>query len=196
MTFLKARYWNVITSKPKRKGQFCLVSSQKHFFSPSSIVLKIGKTFVAVLWFSPVDFCMHLSSGLFADSSLEVLQRELAWECDYKREAECAKKFRCVYVAHCSHQDLRIRRCWICCIWLLMFLCDFCDLYVCLVSRSLLEGDEYFEVPEVIDELSGKRVLAMDLVQGVPLDCCVDLDQETRNQVQLDAVVPHYVALF
>lgn len=45
----------------------------------------------------------HLSSGLFADSSLEVLQRELAWECDYKREAECAKKFRCVYVAHWSH---------------------------------------------------------------------------------------------
>lgn len=35
-------------------------------------------------------------TGLFADSSLEVLQRELAWECDYKREAECAKRFRCV----------------------------------------------------------------------------------------------------
>uniref|UniRef100_A0A8C1TSL5 Coenzyme Q8B n=1 Tax=Cyprinus carpio TaxID=7962 RepID=A0A8C1TSL5_CYPCA len=30
-----------------------------------------------------------LPDGLFADSSLEVLQRELAWECDYKREAEC-----------------------------------------------------------------------------------------------------------
>lgn len=39
---------------------------------------------------------MYLSTGLFADSSLEVLQRELAWECDYKREAECAKRFRCV----------------------------------------------------------------------------------------------------
>lgn len=50
--------------------------------------------------------------------------------------------------------------------------------------RSLLEGDEFFEVPEVIDELSGKRVLAMELVQGVPLDRCVELDQETRNQVK------------
>lgn len=39
-----------------------------------------------------------LSAGLFADSSLEVLQRELAWECDYKREAECAKKFRYFYL--------------------------------------------------------------------------------------------------
>uniref|UniRef100_UPI0037E8D6D0 atypical kinase COQ8B, mitochondrial n=1 Tax=Semicossyphus pulcher TaxID=241346 RepID=UPI0037E8D6D0 len=83
-----------------------------------------------------------LPEGLFADSSLEVLQRELAWECDYKREAESAKKF-----------------------------------------KSLLEGNEYFQVPEVIDELSGRRVLAMDLVQGVPLDRCVDLDQETRNQI-------------
>ncbi|XP_048837003.1 atypical kinase COQ8B, mitochondrial [Brienomyrus brachyistius] len=35
-----------------------------------------------------------LPEGLFADSSLEVLQRELAWECDYKREAKCAKRFR------------------------------------------------------------------------------------------------------
>lgn len=52
-----------------------------------------------------------------------------------------------------------------------------------IVSRSLLEGDEYFEVPGVIDELSGRRVLAMELVHGVPLDRCVDLDQETRNQV-------------
>ncbi|XP_068441537.1 atypical kinase COQ8B, mitochondrial isoform X2 [Clinocottus analis] len=83
-----------------------------------------------------------LPEGLFADSSLEVLQRELAWECDYKREAECAKKF-----------------------------------------RSMLEGNDYFQVPKVIDELSGSRVLAMDLIQGVPLDRCVDLDQDTRNRI-------------
>ncbi|XP_070827161.1 atypical kinase COQ8B, mitochondrial isoform X2 [Chaetodon trifascialis] len=91
---------------------------------------------------SVLKMSVVLPEGLFADSSLEVLQRELAWECDYKREAECAKKF-----------------------------------------RSLLEGNEFFHVPEVIDELSGRRVLAMELVQGVPLDRCVDLDQETRNQI-------------
>ncbi|XP_037534001.1 atypical kinase COQ8B, mitochondrial [Nematolebias whitei] len=91
---------------------------------------------------SVLKMSVALPEGLFADSSLEVLQRELAWECDYRREAECAKKF-----------------------------------------RSLLEGDEFFEVPEVIDELSGQRVLAMELVQGVPLDRCVDLDQKTRNQI-------------
>lgn len=91
---------------------------------------------------SVLKLSVILPEGLFADSSLDVLQRELAWECDYKREAECAKKF-----------------------------------------RSLLEGDEFFHVPEVIDELSGRRVLAMELVQGVPLDRCVDLDQETRNRI-------------
>ncbi|XP_029302748.1 atypical kinase COQ8B, mitochondrial [Cottoperca gobio] len=91
---------------------------------------------------SVLKMSVLLPGGLFADNSLEVLQRELAWECDYKREAECAKKF-----------------------------------------RSMLEGNEYFQIPKVIDELSGRRVLAMELVQGVPLDRCVDLDQETRNQI-------------
>lgn len=52
-----------------------------------------------------------------------------------------------------------------------------------------MEGDEFFQVPEVIDELSAKRVLAMELVQGVPLDSCVDLDQETRNQVRVSSEV-------
>ncbi|XP_067364310.1 atypical kinase COQ8B, mitochondrial isoform X3 [Channa argus] len=91
---------------------------------------------------SVLKMSVVLPEGLFAESSLEVLQRELAWECDYNREAECAKKF-----------------------------------------RFLLEGEEFFQVPNVIDELSGMRVLAMELVHGVPLDHCVDLPQETRNQI-------------
>lgn len=56
-----------------------------------------------------------------------------------------------------------------------------------MAFRSLLEGNNFFEVPEVIDELSSHRVLAMELVQGVPLDRCVDLDQETRNTVRVDS---------
>ncbi|XP_035239669.1 atypical kinase COQ8B, mitochondrial [Anguilla anguilla] len=91
---------------------------------------------------SVLKMSVALPEGLFADSSLEVLQRELAWECDYKREAECAKRF-----------------------------------------RALLEGDPFFEVPEVVDDLTSTRVLTMELVSGVPLDGCVELDQETRNQI-------------
>lgn len=37
-------------------------------------------------------FLFHL--GLFPEHLIEVLRRELALECDYKREASCAKKFR------------------------------------------------------------------------------------------------------
>ncbi|XP_047645759.1 atypical kinase COQ8B, mitochondrial isoform X3 [Phacochoerus africanus] len=35
-----------------------------------------------------------LPEGLFAEQSLQALQRELAWECDYHREAACAQNFR------------------------------------------------------------------------------------------------------
>ncbi|XP_026120147.1 atypical kinase COQ8B, mitochondrial [Carassius auratus] len=91
---------------------------------------------------SVLKMSVVLPDGLFADSSLEVLQRELAWECDYKREAECAKRF-----------------------------------------RNLLQSDPVFVVPEVFDELSSRRVITMELVHGVPLDRCVDLNQETRNEI-------------
>ncbi|XP_055002301.1 atypical kinase COQ8B, mitochondrial isoform X2 [Sorex araneus] len=35
-----------------------------------------------------------LPEGLFAEQSLQALQQELAWECDYQREAACAGNFR------------------------------------------------------------------------------------------------------
>ncbi|XP_053908818.1 atypical kinase COQ8B, mitochondrial isoform X5 [Cuculus canorus] len=35
-----------------------------------------------------------LPEGLFAEQALEVLQTELEWECDYRREAECTRAFR------------------------------------------------------------------------------------------------------
>ncbi|XP_058270379.1 atypical kinase COQ8B, mitochondrial [Hemibagrus wyckioides] len=91
---------------------------------------------------SVLKMSVPLPEGLFADSSLEVLHRELAWECDYKREATCAKHF-----------------------------------------KALMEGDPIFKVPEVIDELTTSRVITMELINGVPLDSCVDLDQETRNKI-------------
>ncbi|GLD70211.1 aarF domain-containing protein kinase 4-like isoform X1 [Lates japonicus] len=81
---------------------------------------------------SVLKMSVVLPEGLFADSSLEVLQRELAWECDYKREAECAKKF-----------------------------------------RSLLEGDEFFQVPEVIVRLSGRRFTALGLICFNILQLCL-----------------------
>ncbi|XP_051845158.1 atypical kinase COQ8B, mitochondrial [Antechinus flavipes] len=83
-----------------------------------------------------------LPEGLFAEQSLQALQRELAWECDYRREAACARTF-----------------------------------------RQLLEGDPFFRVPAVIEELSTGRVLAMELASGVPLDQCQGLSQDVRNRI-------------
>ncbi|KAL2095890.1 hypothetical protein ACEWY4_008038 [Coilia grayii] len=51
------------------------------------------------------------------------------------------------------------------------------------LCRALLADDPFFRVPEVVDDLTATRVLAMELVNGVPLDRCVDLDQETRNKI-------------
>uniref|UniRef100_T1IMM0 Kinesin motor domain-containing protein n=1 Tax=Strigamia maritima TaxID=126957 RepID=T1IMM0_STRMM len=47
--------------------------------------------------------------------------------------------------------------------------------------RSLLEDNPEFNVPKVIDELSTKQIFTSELVLGLPLDKCVELDQETRN---------------
>ncbi|XP_067317801.1 atypical kinase COQ8B, mitochondrial-like [Anolis sagrei] len=91
---------------------------------------------------SVLKMSVALPEGLFADNTLQVLQKELEWECDYEREADCARRF-----------------------------------------RQLLEGDPFFEVPKVINELSTRRVLSMELIDGVPLDQCQALDQEVRNEI-------------
>nr|XP_033813037.1 atypical kinase COQ8B, mitochondrial isoform X2 [Geotrypetes seraphini] len=83
-----------------------------------------------------------LPEGLFPDNSIQVLRRELEWECNYTREAECAQKF-----------------------------------------RQLLPDDPFFYVPKVIDDLTTKRVLTMELVSGVPLDHCASLSQDIRNEI-------------
>ncbi|XP_025103463.1 atypical kinase COQ8B, mitochondrial-like [Pomacea canaliculata] len=83
-----------------------------------------------------------LPEGLYVDSVIKVAKRELAWEVDYVREAECGIRF-----------------------------------------RELLKGDEMLYVPEVIPELSRRHVLTTEFVEGVPLDKCVDFDQETRNKI-------------
>ncbi|MEQ2268227.1 Atypical kinase coq8a, mitochondrial, partial [Xenotaenia resolanae] len=87
-----------------------------------------------------------LPEGLFPEHLIEVMSRELAWECDYIREANCARKF-----------------------------------------QQLLKDHPFFCVPDVIDELSGERVLTTTLVSGFPLDKATDLSQELRNEVCLKA---------
>ncbi|KAG8225372.1 hypothetical protein J437_LFUL005387 [Ladona fulva] len=82
--------------------------------------------------------------GFFIDNVVKVAKRELAWEVDYVREAECAKKF-----------------------------------------KDLLRPYPEYLVPSVIDELSTKQVYTTELVNGIPIDKCAELDQATRDHVCL-----------
>ena len=69
-----------------------------------------------------------LPKGLFLEKTIEVARTELAWECDYIREAECIKRF-----------------------------------------RELLAPYPEYVVPKVISEVSGKNVLTMERMWGVPI---------------------------
>ncbi|XP_061599861.1 atypical kinase COQ8A, mitochondrial isoform X1 [Cololabis saira] len=53
----------------------------------------------------------------------------------------------------------------------------------CRKFQQLLRGDSFFLVPDVIDQLSNRRVLTTTLVSGFPLDRAVDLPQELRNEI-------------
>ena len=53
-----------------------------------------------------------------------------------------------------------------------------------IIHRDLLADDPGFLVPTVIAELSSKRVLTTQLIEGLPLDQCVDLPQPVKNDVR------------
>lgn len=78
--------------------------------------------------------------GMFLENLMAVAKRELAWEVDYLREAECTKKFKVV-----------------------------------------LENYNEFYVPNVIDNLTTKQVFTTELLDGVPLEQCFDMEYEHRE---------------
>ena len=70
------------------------------------------------------------------------------------------------------------------CYCCLAFVC-WCGYHLSPVSRELLASEDRISVPRVIPELTTLRVLTTELVEGVPLDECCSLPQETRNIVCL-----------
>ncbi|KAL2740638.1 hypothetical protein V1478_000779 [Vespula squamosa] len=80
--------------------------------------------------------------GMFIDNLVEVAQRELAWEVDYQREAECTKKY-----------------------------------------KELMTPYNDYYIPKVIDELSTNQVFTTELVDGIPVDKCAEMDLETREYI-------------
>lgn len=49
--------------------------------------------------------------------------------------------------------------------------------------QELLKDHPFFNVPDVIDELSNRHVLTTTLVHGFPLDRATDLPEELRNEI-------------
>jgi len=114
-----------------------------------TVALKIQYPGVAESIDSDVDallsilaFSKILPEGLFLEEAATVARKELSWEVDYYREAECAMKF-----------------------------------------KELLKDEEEYFIAQYFPEVSSKKVLATELIQGVPLDAVAEMDQETRNKV-------------
>lgn len=80
--------------------------------------------------------------GMFIDNLMDVAKRELAWEVDYIREAECTRKY-----------------------------------------KKFMEPYPEYLVPAVIDELSTKQIFTTEMVDGIPVDKCVDMDMETKEYI-------------
>ncbi|ODM99712.1 AarF domain-containing protein kinase 4 [Orchesella cincta] len=49
--------------------------------------------------------------------------------------------------------------------------------------RTLLENNPDYYVPEVVDELSTKQIYTTELIEGLSVDRCEHLDQDTRNRI-------------
>lgn len=50
--------------------------------------------------------------------------------------------------------------------------------------KEALSGDERFRVMDVVDELTTKRVLVMEMMEGVPVVRATQWNQSTRNEVR------------
>ncbi|CAG9763698.1 unnamed protein product [Ceutorhynchus assimilis] len=80
--------------------------------------------------------------GMFLDNLMVVAKRELAWEVDYLREAECTKKF-----------------------------------------RTILQDYQGYYVPHVVDDLTTKQVFTTELLDGLPVDQCFNMELEHRQNI-------------
>lgn len=80
--------------------------------------------------------------GMFIDNLVEVTKRELAWEVDYIREADCARKY-----------------------------------------RKLIQPYPDYYVPATIDELSTSQIFTTEMIDGIPVDKCVNMDMEIRERI-------------
>ncbi|KAG2386604.1 hypothetical protein C9374_002348 [Naegleria lovaniensis] len=96
--------------------------------------------------------------GAFLDKTMEQARKELSMECDYIREAKCQKKFKKLIQEDALAEKQRN--------------------YVTDVPMSC------FNVPDVVDEFTTRRVLCTELIKyGKTIDQIKDSPIEVRNKV-------------
>lgn len=84
-----------------------------------------------------------LPKGLYLEKTIANARTELAWECDYVREADAARRFQTL----------------------------------------LADEQDVFTVPKIIDAASGKQVLTMERMEGVPVTRVQNFTQEQRDWI-------------
>ena len=62
--------------------------------------------------------------------------------------------------------------------------------------RMLLQDEDDYFIPKHFPEASSKKVLATELIQGVPLDIVAEMDQETRNKVNILTDITSFSCFF
>nr|XP_012152580.1 PREDICTED: aarF domain-containing protein kinase 4 isoform X2 [Megachile rotundata] len=80
--------------------------------------------------------------GMFIDNLVEVAKRELAWEVDYIREADCTRNY-----------------------------------------KKLMQPYPDYYVPATIDELSTSQIFTTEMIDGIPVDKCMNMDMEIRERI-------------
>ena len=75
--------------------------------------------------------------------------------------------------------------------------CDYTREAECgrLMKKYLRPYPKYY-IPEVIDHLSGNQVFTSEFITGLTIDECVDLDQETRNDIVKNFLILLFTELF
>jgi aarF domain-containing kinase len=92
-----------------------------------------------------------LPKGLYLNKTIDNARTELAWECDYEREAQCAERYR--------------------------------ELLSASTSASSPSEDAVFSVPRIYPSASGKHVLTMEFMDGLPVTRITSFTQAQRDWI-------------
>lgn len=107
---------------------------------------------------------------MFIDNVVEVAKRELAWEVDYIREAECSKKFKKYLEPYPDYYVPNV-------------IGKFHIFYQFISLISFTKKKMILIIKKFPDQLCSKKVFTTELIDGVPVDKCAEMDLETREHI-------------